>query len=152
MKKLSLSVEETTKTGENLGKHLTGGEFIILIGDLGGGKTQFTKGVARGLGIKEMVISPTFVLERIYQSPKNLVLHHLDFYRLGGTESELESGVADVQKDKNAIVVIEWAKNISKIVPNEYLEINFKYLDDNKRELVFVGHGKKYQQLIERLK
>jgi tRNA threonylcarbamoyladenosine biosynthesis protein TsaE len=119
------SFAETVALGFRLGSLLNGGEFIALTGDLGGGKTQFTKGIAAGLGIDETVVSPTFTIERIYKGRK-LELHHFDLYRVLN-DTEIASEIADLSKDDKNVIVIEWPENIDGIAPAENLAINFLF-------------------------
>ena len=148
---ITKSYEETIKLGENIGRKLSGGEFIVLVGDLGGGKTQFTKGLAKGLGITDTVVSPTFTIERIYESTKNLSLHHFDFYRLASRDAEIESEVADITNDDKNIIVVEWGKNIPGALPAENLEINFEYEEDETRKITLKPHGLKYIKIAKEL-
>jgi tRNA threonylcarbamoyladenosine biosynthesis protein TsaE len=152
MKYTSDSVEETINLGKKLGQRLTGGEFISLSGDLGGGKTHFAKGLAIGLGIQQEITSPTFVLERIYETSGDLFFHHFDFYRLASFDQEIQSEIADLLKDSKNIVAIEWATNVPNSIPQEYLQINFTYKDDQSREIYLNAKGINYAQLIEGLK
>lgn len=152
MKLSSASVEDTIKLGQEIGLKLVGGEFITLIGDLGGGKTHFTKGLAIGLGIKEEITSPTFVIERIYESPKKIFLHHFDFYRLGSFDEEIKAEVTDLSLDNKNIIVVEWAKNLPKAIPGEYLQVNFEYVDDVSRDINLFPKGNKYSKLIKGIK
>jgi tRNA threonylcarbamoyladenosine biosynthesis protein TsaE len=152
MKLLSDSVERTIELGRKIGTRLSGGEFITLIGDLGGGKTHFTKGVAKGLGILEEITSPTFVIERIYESPKKLMLHHFDFYRLGNFDKEVVADIKDLLEDKNNVVIVEWAKNIPDALPDELLQVDFEYAGDDSRNISLTPSGKTYEKLIKDLK
>ena len=152
MQLISNSVEETIELGQKIGEKLAGGEFIVLIGDLGGGKTHFTKGVARGLGITEEITSPTFVIERIYKSTKGLFLHHFDFYRLGQFDKEIIADVADIAEDKQNIIIIEWAKNVPDAIPQGFLQIDFEYVDDNIRNISLSSVGNEYNKLIKDVK
>lgn len=151
MKYLSDSVESTIDLGQKIGRRLKGGEFVALIGDLGGGKTHFTKGIAKGLGIEGEITSPTFVIERIYRSPKGLFLHHFDFYRLGSFDQEIKADITDLLKDKKNIVIVEWAENIPEVIPNKGLQIDFEYKNDQNREIILTPFGEKYKSLIEGL-
>jgi tRNA threonylcarbamoyladenosine biosynthesis protein TsaE len=152
VKHRSNSVENTIELGQNLGVRLGGGEFIALSGDLGGGKTHFTKGIAKGLGITEEITSPTFVIEKTYETPSSLNLHHFDFYRLGSFDREIEAGIADLLLNKNNIVVIEWAKNLPNTLPDELLQINFEYVDDDRRVIELSATGIIYKDIIKGLK
>ena len=140
---------ETIALGSKLGSLLQGGEFIALTGDLGGGKTQFTKGIASGLGVSETIVSPTFTIERIYKA-KEFELHHFDLYRVFN-DKEIASEIADLEKDDKNIIVIEWPENIEGITPSEVLTIDFKYLADNERELILKPQGTKYESLMVKL-
>lgn len=131
MKKIITNSERETRLfAERFANALSGGEVVALIGDLGSGKTVFAKGLAKGLGVKNTITSPTFVLMKVY---KNLV--HIDAYRLTNGK-ELEAiGATDYFKDKNFVTLIEWADRVKDILPKNRIEINFKVLDDNKREI-----------------
>jgi len=145
---ITKNYEETIDLGEKLGRLLSGGEFILLVGDLGGGKTQLTKGIARGLGIQETIISPTFTIERVYENPRGLVLHHFDFYRLGIMEREIQSEISDLRADDRNIIVVEWGKNIPQALPEEYLEIEIEYENEVKRKIFFRSQGMRYREII----
>jgi tRNA threonylcarbamoyladenosine biosynthesis protein TsaE len=146
------SPAETLNAGARLGEKLSGGEFIVLVGDLGGGKTQYTKGLAQSLGIADTIVSPTFTIERVYSSQeKDLQLHHFDFYRLGTTDMEIESEVTDLEKDPQNIIVIEWGKNIPRALPENYLEITFEYIDETGRKVSYIPHGRSYAEIVKEL-
>jgi len=136
---------ETIALGSKLGARLRGGDFIALTGDLGGGKTQFTKGIAQGLGIVETVVSPTFTIERIYGN-----LHHFDLYRTMN-DREIAESIHDLVKDGESIVVVEWPENIEGITPAENLAIEFKYVDENTRELSFSSCHPEWERRIQDL-
>ena len=117
----SSSLEQTYAIAEMLGMNLTGGEIVELVSDLGGGKTTFTKGLAKGAGSSDAVHSPSFTIENEYRTGK-LVIHHLDFYRLndpGIMKNELE----EILTDPKAIVVIEWADIVKDLLPVNRLVI-----------------------------
>ena len=116
------SIEATQALAEALGRALRGGEVIELISDVGGGKTAFTKGLARGLQIGEVVQSPTFTISRLYQARDGLELHHFDFYRLqepGVMAAELAESIAQ----SNVIVVTEWGDIVHDVLPQQHLRI-----------------------------
>jgi len=137
MKKLlSKSVAKTKKIGQELAQRLKGGEVIALVGQLGSGKTTFAQGVARGLGIKKMITSPSFVLMNQYQVPgRKIRLCHFDFYRLKKSNDPSPAGLTDYLGKKEYILIIEWADRIERLLPKEIIKINFKYLDEEKREI-----------------
>ncbi len=124
------SEKEMIKFAVDFVKKLKGGEIIGLIGDLGAGKTVFVKGLAKGLGIKETIISPTFVLMKIYslskkqEEIKNLV--HIDVYRLPNPEGIITIGANEYWQRSDTVTVIEWADKIKKILPPQTKFIKFK--------------------------
>ncbi len=106
---------------------------FALTGELGAGKTTFVQGFAQGLGIKEKIISPTFVLIRQHPIPKtNKTLYHIDLYRLDDTTNLRHLGLQEIWSDQNNIVLIEWAEKAAKLLPKETVRIDIKK-DKNKR-------------------
>jgi ATPase, YjeE family len=112
---------ETFDLGFNLGQKAVGGEVYTLIGDLGVGKTVFTQGLAKGLGIAETISSPTFTIIQIYEEGR-LPFYHYDVYRLGDVEEMEEIGYEDYFYG-NGVTLIEWANLIEEILPNKYTQI-----------------------------
>ena len=111
------SAKETQKVGTILAKQIKPPIILALISDLGGGKTTFTQGLAKGLGIKEKIVSPTFVLERIYEIPKkNYALHHYDLYRIEPDDILIDE---ILENARDNIVVIEWAEKIEDQLPKK---------------------------------
>lgn len=110
---------------------------IALEGDLGSGKTTFIQGLAKGLKVKENVLSPTFVIQKDFLlSLKNYKhFYHIDAYRLKNPEELLELGFKDLINDPENIIVIEWADKIKKILPKNILKIEFENLGKNKRKI-----------------
>lgn len=141
------SIGETMSLGEKLGRELEKNMVICLEGDLGAGKTTFTKGIALGLEISGVVNSPTFVIMKIYNG--RLPLYHLDVYRLNN-----ESGDDYLVEyfEAGGVAVIEWADNISELLPKEYLKIIIKDLGDQKRKFIFESNTIIYDKLLERVK
>ena len=134
---VSSSPAQTKKIAKLLAKELKGNEVICLTGDLGGGKTTFVQGLALGLGIKEKITSPSFVLIRRYKTPAISYFYHIDCYRLKNPQEILDLGFEEILSRKNTIVVIEWADRIKKILPKKRLNIKFEYLGKNKRKISF---------------
>lgn len=125
------SSQEMMELGERFGLWLGGKNMVVgLCGDLGSGKTTFTKGVARGLGIQEKIKSPTFVMLKEYIG-KNGNLVHVDAYRL--SENFEDIGLTDYYGQTN--VLIEWAGNIGKLLPAESVQIEFYYIDSDIRKI-----------------
>jgi len=118
----SLSVDETMEIGQTFVKNLQGGVIVSLVGDLGAGKTVFSKGVAMGLGISETITSPTFVLSCEYQGTQYRLLH-IDAYRLEGVDVT-ETGISDEIGRKDTITLIEWAKFLVDVVPDYEVTIS----------------------------
>lgn len=102
--------EDTFRIGEQFASRLKGGEVLSLEGDLGAGKTLFTKGLAKGLGIAETVTSPTFTVMNDYAGRLNL--YHYDAYRLGSFDEAAEAGMTESLADPEGVTVVEWAENL----------------------------------------
>lgn len=136
---------ETIELAQNFESEKFENMVICLDGDLGSGKTVFTKGIANGLDIEENITSPTFTIIKEYTSGE-LPLYHMDVYRLDGNTDGV--GIEEYY-NKNGIVIIEWSKTIKDILPEERLEIKFKVVDENKRLLIITPYGKKYEELCE---
>ena len=141
----SKSVEDTLRIAENIESEKFPNMVICLIGELGSGKTVFTKGFANALGIEETITSPTFTLIKEYLNGE-LPLYHMDVYRL--EEMDESIGYKDYFK-KGGVTIIEWADIIEKDLPKERLDIKFKILDEDTRVLVFIPHGEKYEELCD---
>lgn len=133
MKHTTKTEKETFDLGKKLGKSLKGGEVIGLIGDLGAGKTAFSKGLAAGLGVKNTVTSPTFVIMKIYEGKKKLV--HIDAYRLTSYKDLRAIGIEDYL-DKNTVIVIEWADRLEGELPFTMQTITFT-INNDSREISF---------------
>ena len=131
----STSSNETELLGQKLGKLLKGREFIELVSDLGGGKTTFVRGLARGMGSQDKVASPTFTIRREYQAGK-LTLYHFDFYRLP-EPGMIKHDLAEVINLPNSVVVAEWGKVVKDVMPAKRLKINIKTTGENSREFKF---------------
>ncbi len=113
--------------------------LVLLIGDLGAGKTTFTSLLAKSLNTKSQVSSPTFVIQKIYSLDSNQYnfskIYHLDLYRLGTTEEIIDMGLLEDMENKNNLYVVEWPEKIFDIVTN-YVKVNINTLSDNSREFV----------------
>lgn len=134
------TAEETEALGIRLAKRLKGGEKIILDGDLGAGKTTFTKGLAKGLGITDTVLSPTFVISKSYGGD-NLTLNHLDMYRLEN-EGETETlGIDDMLSDNKAVTVVEWNK--LNDLKGRVINVKIEYTGETERKLTVTKRDEK---------
>lgn len=124
----------TLKVGEKLGKNLVGGEIILLSGDLGAGKTVFTKGLAKGLGITDEILSPTFTLMNCYEG--RLRLYHYDAYRLTSGDEAEERGLTEYFGVGDGVCVIEWPENISSaIYGDKIIRVSLVSTGENRREI-----------------
>ncbi len=110
-------------------------QVIELIGDVGAGKTTFTRGLANGLGIKEPITSPSFTISKSYALPTGGRLIHYDFYRLPDPGLMLDDLQENLQ-DPNNIIIIEWGESITDILPKNRTKITIKYTNDNSREVI----------------
>ena len=137
--------KETLEIAQNFESEKFPNMIICLDGELGSGKTMFTKGIANGLGIEEVITSPTFTIIKEYLDGE-MPLYHMDVYRLDGDTSEV--GIEDYYT-KGGIVVIEWANTIKDVLPEERLDIKFKISGENSRTLIITPHGQKYEELCE---
>ena len=143
--KLNLrSVKETIELAQNFESEKFPNMIICLNGELGSGKTLFTKAFANALGVKESVTSPTFNIIKEYDG--ELPLYHMDVYRLEGNSDD---AMIEEYFNKGGVVIIEWADTIKDILPKERLDIKIKVLDENKRVLVITPYGKQYEELCE---
>ena len=133
---------DTIELAQNLESEKFPNMVICLNGELGSGKTIFTKGFANALGITETVTSPTFNIIKEYGG--ELPLYHMDVYRLDGNTEGV--GIEDYFT-KGGVVIIEWANTIKDILPEKRLDIKFKIAGENTRVLVVTPHGKEYEEL-----
>lgn len=132
---VSKSVDETIGLGAKFAKRLKRGDVVGLVGDLGAGKTVFTKGIAKGLGVKNVryVNSPTFVIIKEYKG--KIPLYHFDLYRLN------HSSVIDAENFEeyfygDGVTVIEWADKIRRLLPKKYIEVRLSVIGENRRKIV----------------
>jgi len=123
---------ETIQEGHKLGQSLTAGSTVALYGDLGAGKTAFTRGIAAGLGINEIVSSPTFTIVNEYHG--EVPLFHFDMYRLND-ESELFDIGWDDYLERGGVCVVEWSERVPGAFPLDTIVVRLKYLDENSREI-----------------
>ncbi len=137
--------KETIQIAENLESEKFENMVICLEGDLGSGKTVFTKGFAGALGLTENITSPTFTIIKEYYNGE-MPLFHMDVYRLDGKIDGI--GLEDYFK-KNGVLIIEWADTIMDYLPEERLDIKFRLVDENTRVLTFIPHGEKYEEICE---
>lgn len=143
------NVESTVKLGEKLGTLLNPGDIICLKGELGTGKTYFTKGIAKGLDIKETITSPTFTIVNEYNG--KLKLNHFDVYRVNDIDELLSLGF-DEYIYSDAVNIIEWANYIDELIPKEHIYISiYKLPNENPhiRKIIIEYHGTRYDYIKE---
>ncbi|MBE6770715.1 MAG: tRNA (adenosine(37)-N6)-threonylcarbamoyltransferase complex ATPase subunit type 1 TsaE [Ruminococcaceae bacterium] len=132
------SPAETEKIGEMLGKTVKDGSVVAMFGDLGAGKTAFTRGFVRGMGIDCDVSSPTFALVNEYRGAKHTV-YHFDMYRISGWDDLYSTGYFDYL-DAGGCLIIEWSENIEAILPEDCIRVTITKTDDfNERNIEIIG-------------
>lgn len=125
-------------------------QLIELVGDLGGGKTTFTKALGKALGVTKTITSPTFNIHKCYDFLGGR-LEHFDLYRLSDDEMVLNE-LQDCLSDPQSVVVVEWAENFKNTLAPDRIVVEFKYLDESKRQIIFSARGAKSSSLLEELK
>ena len=140
----SKSEMDTIEIAQNLESEKFPNMVICLDGELGSGKTVFTKGFANAMEVQDSVTSPTFTIIKEYEG--ELPLYHMDVYRLDGNTEGV--GIEEYYT-KGGIVIIEWANTIKDILPENRLDIKFKVAGENSRILIITPHGKEYEELCE---
>lgn len=133
------NLKETKKFAKKFAKLLVGGEVILLSGDLGAGKTTFTRCVLKTLGVKGDITSPTFTIMREYKT-KRFNIYHFDMYRIGDSSEAREFGLEDYiySGDSRSLVFIEWSENIADMLNGKFIKINISLLDDGKRKFEII--------------
>lgn len=140
----STSPEVTRAVARRLAGELRVGDLILLLGDLGAGKTAFVQGLAQALGIADRVTSPTFALLHTFEG--QVVLHHLDVYRLAGPA---EAGDLDLPElAETGVTVIEWGDRLAAVLPDDRLDLRIEFGEgDDDRILIATGHGARGSEL-----
>ncbi len=116
------------------------GDVVEFVGDLGGGKTTFIKGIAQGLGIVQTVTSPTYNIQRSYKIPRDGTLEHYDLYRLGEDEILLQE-MEEIIAAKDAIIVVEWADHFAEHLIEDRYVVRARFIDEDTREYEFEATG-----------
>ncbi len=146
LKLLTHSKEETMAIATKIADKLPLGSVLTLTGDLGAGKTTFVRGLAIGLGINEVVQSPTFNIMKIYFKAKTPLIH-IDAYRLADIDTDI--GLDEYIGYETGITVIEWPMFIEKLIPNDHIEIEITNLGDDNRQLVMKVKDKKLFEVLK---
>jgi len=136
---ISHSVAETQKLAEQLAKEVHAGKIITLSGELGAGKTTFVQGFAKGLGIPNRVVSPTFMIVRNYTITNSQLqienFYHIDLYRIH-SEKELEGlGFSEILADKQGVVIVEWPERMGSLLPEKRWDMKIESLEENERKI-----------------
>jgi len=147
----SESADETFALGVAVGKEAGEGDVFALSGELGAGKTCFTGGLARGIGVDEnyAITSPTFTL--INEYPGRCRFYHFDVYRLNQIDELIDLGYDEYISAKG-VVAIEWAEKIKNALPDDTIKVNFAYIDENKRMIRISGPKKRVRELVKDIK
>lgn len=140
------SSEDTKRIAEQLAQHLEAGMLITLSGDLGAGKTTFTKYLGAALGVKKTINSPTFTILKVYQG--RCPLYHIDAYRLEGCEQDL--GFEEYY-DGDGICIVEWPMYVEEQLPKERLSIEIIFVKEEERIFHISARGTRYEKLLEDL-
>ena len=142
MSTITHSEKQTIALANKFATKLKPGTVLGLVGDLGAGKTQFVKGLAVGLGIKDLITSPTFVMLKKYSTsnkkPDTSNLIHIDCYRLSNPQELLALGWSELIQNKDNIIVVEWADKIKSIMPAAAVWISFRHLKDDQRKITII--------------
>lgn len=146
---VSHSAAQTQRLGARLGALCTGGDVILLEGDLGAGKTVFAKGIAEGLGIRDHVTSPTFAI--IHEYVGRLPLAHVDLYRLEGSDAALGTGLDDYLRAEG-VTVVEWASRAAGVFGDDHVSVSFRHLSETKRGVRISPHGESSRDLVARFR
>jgi len=147
----SESAEQTFALGVDIGKKAGEGDVFALSGELGAGKTCFTGGLARGIGVDEnyAITSPTFTL--INEYPGRCRFYHFDVYRLNQIDELIDLGYDEYMSGKG-VVAIEWAEKIRNALPDDSIKVTFTYIDENKRMISISGPKKRVRELVKDIK
>lgn len=142
------SGEETRTLGQALGERLRPGDVVGMSGPLGAGKTTLSQGIGLGLGVTEPVTSPTFAL--VHEYVGRLPVWHLDTYRVAGIEELVDLSWDDLLAG-GGVVLVEWPERIIEALPEERLDLELAHGAGDRREIRFVPHGKRMQELVRDL-
>ena len=147
---ISRSPTQTKRIGMRLGELLEPGDVVGLEGNLGAGKTTLAQGIASGWGSYDLVTSPTYVLVNVYRRLDQNQLFHLDAYRLSGPEEALDLDI-DAMLNQGPLL-IEWADRIRDVLPEDYLWIKMKLINDEQRDFVVNAKGERHKIILEKLR
>ena len=143
---INKNAQETFDLGREFAKRIKGGDLLCLEGELGAGKTTFTQGLLAGLGVKETVNSPTFLVMKQYllENKDGMIkkIYHIDAYRIDGREM-LDLGWEELIADGENILIVEWPEKIREIIPTDFWQIDFAHLEGDRRKIRLKKYEKK---------
>ncbi len=143
------SEQETVELGSRMGKLLGAGDIVLLYGGLGAGKTVLTRGIALGLGTRDMVTSPTYTLMHRYEG--RVPIFHFDLYRLGGPDEVLDLGYEEFFYG-DGVSVVEWPERLEYLCPEEYVKVEMEAAGDGIRKITVNAIGDRYSRFEKELK
>ena len=157
MQLISNSEKQTFDYAKKFATKLKGGEILALSGNLGAGKTVFTKGLAKGLGVKDVVRSPSFVLMKVYRTVKPgnnetgiQKLVHIDCYRIGDSQELSDLGWEELVGSADNLVMVEWGEKIKDLMDkmkDKVVKVRFNIIDENTREVTFLEYGEEKEEV-----
>jgi tRNA threonylcarbamoyladenosine biosynthesis protein TsaE len=148
MKQEIIDTQAMIAFGARIGAQCVGGEVIELVGDIGAGKTTFTKGLAAAMGIDDDIQSPTFTISRVYDANDGKILAHYDFYRLDDA-GIMSAELAESVHDDHTVTVIEWGSIITDILPADRLTIEITPQDKEMRVVTMTADGEKSRRVMK---
>ena len=141
--------ENTVKLGKCMAELLLPGMVLLLVGDLGAGKTTLARGVIKSLGVEEPITSPTFTLLNLYQG--DMEIAHIDAYRLADSQEGYEAGLEEYLPGRG-ITIIEWPENIKSLIPEQFVQVSLEYAPgENSREAEIIAMGEQYIRMLREL-
>ncbi|MFO7294867.1 MAG: tRNA (adenosine(37)-N6)-threonylcarbamoyltransferase complex ATPase subunit type 1 TsaE [Caldicoprobacter sp.] len=143
------SEQETVELGQKMGKLLNAGDIVLLYGGLGAGKTVLTRGIALGLGARDMVTSPTYTLMHRYEG--KVPVYHFDLYRLSGPDEVLDLGYEEFFYG-DGVSIVEWPERLEYLCPEEYVRVEIEIAGEGKREITVDAVGDRYLRFEKELK
>ena len=151
LKYLTKSDKETIWFGKKLGELLSSGDLIALTGNLGSGKTWFSKGIALGLGVDEdtVITSPSFSLVNEYNGRH--LIYHMDLYRLGDMPDLFSAGLEEYFYYDDGVVIMEWAERWPELLPESKIEVSLEIIDEQKRIITIFGRHQRAFDIIKSL-
>lgn len=127
------SEQETIDVGVRLGASVSVGDIVLLFGNIGSGKTVFSKGIALGLGVETTVTSPTFTLIQVYQG--RIKMYHFDLYRLNSTYELFDIGYEELLYSEDGVAVVEWPERLHELCPESYIKVEIESINESSRKI-----------------